>query len=318
MCEQDTERALALLSQARDVWEQIGDPLGKLRSDLAKARRLGSDAGLELAGKTGQRAGRLGAHALSASARALVAELEHEAGPPVSIGTLGAFTLWRRGAAVPASEWSSDDARHLLQLLLAERGGPVALERITATLWAGAGDAEGRLAAAIAALREMLDPDHPDRYVSQSGGLVSLGPARIDVDVERFVELADEALGVDPAQPTALTALERAEEVYEGDFLEGHDEPWVMPVRDHAREHYVLVAGRLADHWLRSGDTAAAARYLFRVLERRPHDERAHLELISLQLAGGRHAEAHRHYRSYCGRMEEIDAEPAPFPALPH
>jgi len=64
-----------------------------------------------------------------------------------------------------------------------------------------------------------------------------------------------------------------------------------------------------------SGDHDAASRYLYRVLARDPHDERAHLALVSALERSGRRGDARRAYRAYTARMAEIDVEPQPFPA---
>ena len=53
---------------------------------------------------------------------------------------------------------------------------------------------------------------------------------------------------------------------------------------------------------------------MLRVLARDPYDERAHLLLVTALSAAGRHGEARRMYRAYCGRMAEIAVEPAAFP----
>jgi DNA-binding SARP family transcriptional activator len=70
----------------------------------------------------------------------------------------------------------------------------------------------------------------------------------------------------------------------------------------------------LADLALGARDHDGAARYLLRVLARDPYDERAHLHLVTALSAAGRHGEARRMYRAYCGRMAEIAVEPAAFP----
>jgi DNA-binding SARP family transcriptional activator len=63
------------------------------------------------------------------------------------------------------------------------------------------------------------------------------------------------------------------------------------------------------------GDSAGAARYYRRVLERDPYEEPAHLALVSELVSAGRHGEARRCYHAYCARMEEIGVESSPFPA---
>jgi DNA-binding SARP family transcriptional activator len=75
---------------------------------------------------------------------------------------------------------------------------------------------------------------------------------------------------------------------------------------------YLDVARRLAE--LTRGDDDARTRYLLRILERDPYDERAHLELVNLLAAQGRHGEARRRYRLYARLLEQIGVEAAPYP----
>ena len=97
------------------------------------------------------------------------------------------------------------------------------------------------------------------------------------------------------------------------------DECGVFGVFGHpeaARLTYLGVARALAD--LAGDDHEARARYLLRILERDPFDERAHLDLVALLARDGRHGEARRRYRLYSRRMDEIDVEAAPYPAPRH
>jgi DNA-binding SARP family transcriptional activator len=87
-------------------------------------------------------------------------------------------------------------------------------------------------------------------------------------------------------------------------------------LRDEARAAYVSVAAALAELAEGAGDYDGAVRYRLRVVERAGDDEDAHLRLVSTLLAARRHGEARRAYSGYVLRMEQIGAEPAPFPAL--
>ena len=55
--------------------------------------------------------------------------------------------------------------------------------------------------------------------------------------------------------------------------------------------------------------------YLLRLLSHDPHDEPAHLRLVSVLRAGGRHGEARRRYARYVELMAEIDVPAEPFPS---
>ena len=73
--------------------------------------------------------------------------------------------------------------------------------------------------------------------------------------------------------------------------------------------------GRLADERAAHGD---AVRHRLRILDVDPYDELAHLDLVrAAARAQRRHGEARRAYRTYCSRLQELDLDPAPFPAVP-
>lgn len=55
-------------------------------------------------------------------------------------------------------------------------------------------------------------------------------------------------------------------------------------------------------------------RYLLRILEQDPYDERASLALVAVLTGAGRHGEARRRYLLYERAMRELGIEAAPFP----
>jgi DNA-binding SARP family transcriptional activator len=59
---------------------------------------------------------------------------------------------------------------------------------------------------------------------------------------------------------------------------------------------------------------ATATRFYLRLLERDPYDEPAHLGLLGVLEAAGRHGEARRCFRAYCARRDAIAVESPPFP----
>ena len=71
-------------------------------------------------------------------------------------------------------------------------------------------------------------------------------------------------------------------------------EDWPRGLREEARNAYVTVAYALAGVATERGDHDAATRYLYRVLARDPHDERAHLALIGALEDVGRRGDARR------------------------
>ncbi len=307
---------------AVDQWRELGHPLGETRALLVLAELEPTAENVALATAAADHAATLGARELAARAEALLGDLRRGHVPEVSVACLGGLRVARQGDPVPAGAWQSRKARELLKLLVAKRGRPAHREQILEVLWPEEDPSRtmNRLSVALSTLRSVLDPDHTratDRYLRADGDTVALDLGHVDVDVERF--LADAAAGLKLARERAASAtarLERAELAYTGDLFEDDPYPdWAVDLREEARLAYLEVVRKLAELAETSRDSAARSRYLLRLIERDPFDEQAHLGLVRLLAASGRHGEARRRYRLYCRRMEEIEVEAAPYPA---
>jgi DNA-binding SARP family transcriptional activator len=228
----------------------------------------------------------------------------------------------RSGHAVAPAEWQSRKARELLKILVARRGRPVPRDQLMEALWPEQEPARlgNRLSVALSTVRAVLDPEKryaADHFVAADRDSVALRSGEVAIDVERFLSDAARGLTLRRAgEAEAVDVLARAEALYTGDFLEENAyDDWAVALREEARAAYVDVLRALADEAAGRGDADAAVRYLLRVLERDPYDERAHLELVAALDRAARHGEARRHYRAYCARMDELGIESAAFPA---
>ncbi|GIJ69729.1 BTAD domain-containing putative transcriptional regulator [Virgisporangium ochraceum] len=310
---------VARLAEAADLWRGMEHAPGAAVNEYLRARITGGPAGaaehrlqLMAVRTTGSR------HA-AGPLRWLAAA---HAPPSLRLRTLGGFELLRDAVPVPVEEWRSRKARDLLTILVAHRGRMVSRDSVAEALWPGepVDRLPNRLSVALSTLRTVLDPARrfePDHYVVSDRARLRLGT--LDVDVLEFLRAAAEGMGLLAAgQPArARSALVTAEVAYTGDFLS--DDPyaaWTTGLRDEARATYLRVVRTLADLAIADADTDTAVQYLLRLLGHDPHDEPAHLRLVSVLRAGGRHGEARRAYRRYTENMADIDVEPAPFPVL--
>jgi DNA-binding SARP family transcriptional activator len=223
---------------------------------------------------------------------------------------------------VPHAEWQSKKARDLLKILIARRGRPTPRDLLMETLWPEDDPRKltNRLSVALATVRAVLDPEKrfpQEHYVGGEKAAVRLELEHLTVDVEWFLATAAEGLALARAgAPEAAELLAAAEASYAGAFLEEDlYEEWAEALREEARAVYVQVARALAFDAEATGDHDASARYLLRILECDAYDEPAHLALVASLASAGRHGEARRFYRAYCGRMRELGIEAAPFSA---
>jgi DNA-binding SARP family transcriptional activator len=242
-----------------------------------------------------------------------------------AVQALGRFRVLVEGAPVPPSVWQSRKARDLLKILVARRGRPVPRDEVMDLLWPDEPPERlaNRLSVALSTLRAVLDPDKrapSDYYVVSTRDACRLDIGHVEVDVETFLAKAGAGMdGVRAHEPGAVEVLTQAESAYTGEFLEENAyDDWAAGLREEARGAYLLICRALAANAGSAGDFAAAARYLRRLLERDPYDEKAHLDLVGVLVSAGQHGESRRCYRAYSSRMREIGVEPAPFsPLLP-
>lgn len=309
----DAGRAVGRLDEARALWEELGDPVGIARADLAVARRSTDRDSRALAAAAADRARTVGARPLAAEAAALLAALDREATPVLEIQSLGGFGVLRAGVPVRPAEWQSRKARDLLKLLVARRGQPTHREQLMEALWPDdTGRSGSRLSVALSTLRAVLDPTKafdPDHFVVADGDALRLRLEHARVDVDAFL-----AAAADAVETQAVDRMAAAESMYRGDFLA--DDPYIdvyVPLRERARSAFLQVVRLLARAHLQADDSDSAARYLLRLLEGDPYDEGAYLDLVQVYQRAGRHGEARRAYHAYCAHMEEIGVEPAPF-----
>jgi DNA-binding SARP family transcriptional activator len=240
------------------------------------------------------------------------------------VQTLGGFHVLRRGEPVPFAEWRSKKARDLVKILVTRNGAPTTRERLIDELWPDTDSAAGsnRLSVALSTARTVLDPEREfaqDHFIGGDHETVRLRPEHVSIDVQVFLHDAAEGLALrrDGRLAEAAELLRAAEEAYAGDYLEENSyDDWAVPLRDQATATYIDVLRALAADSADSGDRETAVRFYLRLLERDPYDEPTHLQLVRTLEEAGRHGEARRRYRGYCGCMREIDVEAAPFPAV--
>jgi DNA-binding SARP family transcriptional activator len=314
----DPAEGIESLEEALALWRAIGDEVGQAHAELALAR-LSEQPGSLRAARARRRLRQLGVRDSAAGAAGLLLALGPERPAPLAIRTLGEFRVLREGSPIALAEWQSKKARDALKLLVARRGRPTPRDVLLETLWPEESPARSgpRLSVALSTARSVLDPTHvfsADHYVASQGDSVRIDLSHVDVDIERFLEGATEALRAEGTE--AVELLEAVEGAYGGEFLEEDAyEDWCSPLREEARAAYIAVAGALAGCSAGAGDHAAAVLYRLRILERDRYDEDAHLGLVEALTAARSHGEARRAYRRYVARMEEIDVEPAPFPS---
>jgi DNA-binding SARP family transcriptional activator len=233
-------------------------------------------------------------------------------GPELRIRALG-----RTQVASPEGPLGGDWLQHrpgqLLKYLVAEREREVHADEIGESLWPGAGpNVIGNVRHFVHALRERLEPGRPARapssFVTSARGAYGLDRTRVWIDADEFeleVAAGREALRKGDLA-AAREALERALELYRGDFLA--DElysPWAFPERERLREVAREALWALADVRVEQDDAEGARELYQRLAEMYPLDVDAQRALLAHLLRHGRRTDAVRRYSEFRARVAE-------------
>ncbi|MDQ6697283.1 MAG: AAA family ATPase [Actinomycetota bacterium] len=314
----ETERAPGFATRAR-----LG--LASVLDDGRPARRNEREQLLRQVVEVGSRLGMAGFVAQaerSLDGSAMMFDLDH---PPVdhqpsgpAVRTFGAFSVTPNGADEPV-RWSSKKARDTLKFLVTRRGAAVSREELIEMLWPGIDLPRGRnrLSVILTMVRSALDPDRRwpvDQFLRADRDVVALRTERLDIDLDRFSDLAAEGLRRLCAGDTAgKVMLEEAVELAKGGFLvEDIYADWPAATRADLAATHAAVLQALADEARGVGDHDALVLRLSQLVDRDPYGDPAHAALVDALTAAGRHEDAKRQQDLHLARLADLHlTEPA-------
>jgi DNA-binding SARP family transcriptional activator len=230
-------------------------------------------------------------------------EPENDA-PQLNVSLLGGFQVERADLRQSVYDWQRRSAKTLTKLLATEPAHALHREQILDILWPGVdtGSALNSFGKAIHAARRALEPELPNRkdssYLKLADAMLVLDTTHVQIDADRFEELADSALSSGD-----VVAYQAALAAYGGELLpEDRYEDWSAQRRNYLAEMRIrLLLGLAEEHELR-GAYGEAADQLRSVLQQDPARELAHRRLMRLYAAMGTPDQAVRQFR----RCEEV------------
>lgn len=322
-------RALMLLSEPplEELLGLLSDWSGEWREELLEvlSRALERFQKVEEIGRFLKRAGQPLAAELrrhpQPRVRLLVEELvpEKAAVPDASgwqLRLLGRFLLRRGGEVLEEEVWPTRKTRHLFAFLAWQRGRPQDEETLTALFWEQSPEkARHSLHNAISQVRKVLGT--PGWLVKKRGGYLLTAEAPLRVDVEEFLECEARGrrLAAQGLWGQAVGDLQKAEQLYQGDFLEGEYPEWAEPVRLSLKTRLLEVLGCLGRHFYRQGKPEVAQDSFRKMLLRDNCNEEAFLGLMACQLAQEQTSEAIKTYHQ-CTRALQSELSLPPPPRL--
>ncbi|UCH61270.1 MAG: winged helix-turn-helix domain-containing protein, partial [Anaerolineales bacterium] len=228
---------------------------------------------------------------------------------------LGIFRARRDGN--PLTDFESSKVRALLAYLAVEAQRPHSRERLAALLWPDWPESAARsnLRYALADLRKVIS----DRTAKPPFLNISREAIQFNIHSEHWLDVAEFSNLSSTTQGTGIERLERAIELYKGEFLEGFSisdaapwEDWVRLKRQQLQRCYLEALHRLAAVLEECGEHEGALQHAYRLVEVEPLDESAHRQVMCLLAFSGRGGEALAQYEA-CREVlrAELGAEPS-------
>lgn len=220
----------------------------------------------------------------------------------LKINVLGGLEI-----AGPGAKPLTRKAKAVAAYLALQRGQPQSREKVAAMFWENSPEEQARtnLRQCLSTLRK-----HFDTALITGSDAISLDPAAVEVDANRFEELICRE---------DHEAIEAAVALYKGDLLEGFGlkeeafEAWIRTERERCRTLFVDGLVRLIDHCEASKDTRAVVKFATRLLALDPLNEKAHRSLMSAYASQGRHDAALKQF-GVCRDVldRELGVQPQP------
>jgi len=241
----------------------------------------------------------------------LTARGGHPAQGSLRVYCLGPFRVFRDHQMIV--DWLGLKGKSIFKYLVERHHTPIFKDVLVEVFWPDADlvNARRNLHQAIYSLRQTLRQGRPDiRVILSERDHYQINPdLELWLDFEEFERHVKAGRRLEAAGNVAGAMVEygRAEELYQGDFLEEDlHEDWTSPSRERIKTEYLDLTDRISAHYARQGDYLAAISLCQKVLARENCHETAHRRLMSCYQAMGQTSAAARQYQR-C--VETLDTE---------
>ena len=238
------------------------------------------------------------------------------------IYALGSLRVYLDDALLFNESWRNKPAKTIFKLLYTQRGRRVPKDVLAEELWPETESevAANRLRVAIHELRKVLGTrsrkDGGSSYIAQQEGTYYFNDeATWWSDVDAFDEANRQGREFAAAGnlEEALHAYQRAEALYQGDFLRDDQFlEWTIATRERLREAHLAMLSEAAQLHAMTGAPDEAASFCRKIIRAEPWREEVYRHLMGYLAEAGRPHEALRVYEE-CRRalMAEVEAEPS-------
>jgi LuxR family maltose regulon positive regulatory protein len=238
----------------------------------------------------------------------------------LSVTCFGEFGVKYGDQMVGEPGWLATRAGELFAYFVTFRESSVPRDRVLEALWPGAAPERGSGAfhTALYKMRQMLRTSgRPEKFVQSRSGEYRLEKELFWLDVDEFVELnakcsrhAHESI---ERCETCIGRLQRAVNLYHGDYLENLYYDWALDEQRQLQETYLKVLQVLAVHHAGQGDYEAAIAHCQQALALDPLREDVHCRMMRYYGRLGDRNAIVRHFRRLEQTLaDELGVDPMP------
>lgn len=216
-------------------------------------------------------------------------DIEYHPGYSLWVKTFGDFKVWRSSQEIAPDSWKREKARHLFELLIANRTKWLHRDQINAILWADTPveNASNYLKVVLSTLNQVLEPDRPRGvmpfFIERRQDSYRLNPkARIIVDADLFEHEINKG---------TKSALEKALNLYQGKyFADCFVQEWQMIEEQYYHQQFLMASERLIAKLINEEELEKALEITYDVLNKESLWESAYKAQMKIFHQMGQHA----------------------------
>lgn len=240
--------------------------------------------------------------------------------PPLSIYAFGKFRMFSGGREIGDENWKTRKSKYLFAYLACHGERDVLDEKLMDLFWPDHDPEKARqnLYSALSHVRKALESFLPDyeKVITSHKGFYRVNaqvPLVVDVrEFDRYYEAATKAARAGNVDESVRT-FQRAEAVYQGEFLEGYYTDWAVDYRHEYERKYQETLNRLMSHFLEKERMQVVVDYCQKLLGLDPCDQEAHFNLMKAYIAMGKLERAAQQYQQCCQALkDELNLAPSP------
>jgi LuxR family transcriptional regulator, maltose regulon positive regulatory protein len=214
----------------------------------------------------------------------------------LSVRALGSLEILWSGQEIPRSAWASQKTKEVF-LFLMDRA-PVGRDELLTAFWPEmpTGRAQANLYQTLYRIRRAIGADVLvlKNLICRFAENLSL-----EYDVVSFEKAARQAMAVPVTDPQRLTGLEKASQLFQGEYLEDVGVDWAGQRREEINQIFLTLVREQADEYCSQCRYEDGRTAVFRGLAIDPYRDELHQRMLKILAALGRKHEVVDHYQKY-------------------